>query len=255
MSKTFYENLLEKFKKANKGRKIKLASQAGFGSAETYKEFLESKISEENYKKVIHIVDILDCSGSMAGGKIRNAVEGINNGILELKKSTENIDYTYTLCDFSSHDDIQFRYLANSISEVKSINVRDRGMTALNDAIGSTLTKIETKRLPEDKVLINIYTDGGENDSRLYTINAISKLISAVKEKGVTITFIGTETDTASAIKNYGIDNSNTLSYDGSSEGLFKTMSATQSARASYSSKVSKGQDVKTGFYKNITKK
>lgn len=254
MSNTLFQSLLTDLIKANKARKLKLAQKAGYSSVEEYKTMLETEIGIPQLKEkpTIHIVDIIDCSASMAGTKIRNAVEGINSGIEKLRKDKEVI-YTYTLCDFSYSNDINFSHKLSNISQVGNVNFTDRGMTALRDAIGTTLTLMKQNvKNDNDKVLVNIYTDGGENGSVNYTQDTIAEMIKDLQNKNYTITFIGTTGDVAKVIQNYNVHASNTMSYDGSARGLQESLRSTENARSLFASKVLKGEDVKMGFYKDV---
>lgn len=266
MSKVLYEQLLASLKRANKVRKLAMAIKAGYASVENYKLFLEQQIAgasaeepakatgKKPIKPTIHVVDILDCSGSMSGGKIEGTVKGINEGIAKLKEdSTAN--FTYTLCDFADSHDINFKHTKAKLAAVGKISLKSRGMTALYDAIGKTLEKFNKVFDANEKVLINIYTDGQENVSRTYSKLRIANIIKEAPAKGITITFIGTEFDTETVIKTLNIDASNTLSYDGSAKGLSKSLGATVSARSTFTASVVKGEDVSKGFYKNIDKK
>ena len=270
MTKTNQE-ILSSLMKSNKERRTKLAIKAGYKTSEDYITYLKKMIAtpvvvttkkaskkkeskvKEVVKPTIHIIDIIDCSGSMAGNKITNAIKGINNGILELKKDT-SINYTYTICDFSYSHDINFMYVRKPLSSVTNITFRDRGQTALYDAIGKTLKDANDNIPSTEKVLVNIYTDGGENGSKKFTDKNISTLIEALK-KNFTVTFIGTDYDVKSVIQRLNIDKSNTLAYDGSAKGLAETMTMNDIARSSYSASVKEGKDVSKGFYKNIVKK
>lgn len=267
MSEQLFQDLLASLKRSNKERKLKLAEKAGFKTIEEYKMYLEGQIAgkpektvvkkttkkKETVKPTIHIVDIIDCSGSMSGSKIRNAIRGINNGIQELKKD-DKVNYTYTLCNFSGAHDIDFKYLNTSLDEVDPVYFHDRGMTALYDAIGITLDKVKNEVLKGEKVLVNIYTDGGENGSYSYNSTKVSEMIEALKEN-FTVTFIGTDADVDNVISRLKIDESNTLKYDGSADGLAKGMQVNSVARSFYSASVAKGEDVSIGFYKNVIKK
>lgn len=265
MSIELFKNLLASFKRSNKDRKLKLAQKAGYSTVEDYKKYLEEQsslkveletkktvIPKSNDIKTIHIVDVIDCSGSMSGAKIRNAVKGINNGIDELKKDNI-INYTYTLCDFSGCTDINFSNIVNKINNVNKVSFGPRGMTALYDAVGKTIKKVQKHIKDNEKVLVNIYTDGGENGSIDYNKTSLNELIKSV-EGIFTVTFIGTNYDVELVSKNLGIDKSNTLSYDGSAKGLGETMLLTKSARNVYADSVVAGKDVSLGFYKNIKK-
>ena len=261
MSKQLFQNLLDDFKKSNQNRKLKLAIKAGYPSIELYKNYLEQELLSNSVqtvipdklkeKPIIHIVDIIDCSDSMNGHKIKSAIEGINRGIDNLKKD-KTVDYTYTLCDFSSRYNISFKYTKCPLSAVNSVYLTSRGKTALYDAIGMTLDKIKLSKKPDEKVLVNIYTDGDENDSEIYTSDSLNILITMLKSDGFTITFIGIVKDINSIIKKLNIHDSNTLAYDGSAKGLEMSLEKTITARKRYSKSVVDGEDVSTGFYKNI---
>lgn len=272
MSNTLFESLLQDLTKANKARKLKLAQKAGFQTAEDYRDHLKDLIAggtglqpnlqaqpdtvatpqPPTVKPTIHVVDIIDCSASMAGDKIKNAVKGINSGIEKLK-AEDDVNYTYTICDFSYDTDINFRYVLNDIDKVSTVNFTDRGNTALRDAIGKTLTLIQEKVTNQDeKVLVNIYTDGEENGSRKYSESQIATMIDKLQKQNYTITFIGTDRDVERVVKAYKLHASNTLKYDGSAKGLEVTLDSTSIARSSFKSKVLRGEDVTMGFYKDI---
>ncbi len=262
--------LLASFKKMNKIAKEKHLVKAGFTSAALYIAFLEKnaiKPKSNTVKKtvasdvVIHIVDILDKSGSMnntdsrfSPSKITTALSAINEGIEDLR-AEKKITYTYSLCLFSTDTNINIIYNKANLSTVGPIQTMALGGTALYDAIGETINTVSKNIAPQDKVLVNIYTDGEENSSRRYSKASISKLIEASKEKGFTVTFIGTEIDTKNVVKDLNIHESNTLAYNGSSAGLKTSMNVHKQARAMYSSAAVKGEDVSQGFYKNIIKK
>ena len=129
-------------------------------------------------KKTIHIVHILDRSGSMEGSKLRAALEGINTEVAELQKDT-TVDYFFTLVHFGS--DIVKAYRETPINKVKNIYVSSNGMTALYQAIGETLDGFPQT----SPVLVKIFTDGEENQSRGKYNNAASvkELIDTLEQK------------------------------------------------------------------------
>lgn len=258
---------LASLKKANKDAREKMAVKAGYKTAADYKAVLEGKklpksttsvppTTETKKKRVklnplIHIVDVLDASGSMSGDKINNAINGINGSLKDLSK-VKDVIYTYTLCHFSYYDDIQMPYVKVALDKVGEVKVGTRGSTALYDAIGNTIKTIQRGLGKDEKVLINIYTDGQENDSREYSKGIISRMIDDLSTQNFTVTFIGTVNDTKGVIRDLKIHESNTLSYDGSAVGLQKSMMMNSSARVAYSASVLSGEDVSTGFYKNL---
>jgi hypothetical protein len=199
---------------------------------------------------VIHVVDILDASGSMQGPKFTNAMLGINEGVLGLKQDKAQVRYTYSLTDFSS--DVNHIYVGQNLSTIPRYVGKTRGSTALYDAICSTVLKVKPKVHKGDKVLVNIYTDGEENASRHYSRVNVNDFISQLSKEGWTFTFIGTKYDVDFVIQNLNIHTTNTMVYDGSAKGLAKSLTATRVARQSYSKAVEDGLDVSVGFYKDI---
>lgn len=260
MSKQFFEKLLNDYKRSNLSRKEITAKKAGYENPEEYKNFLEKQIKnfDEVKKEVsdivrptIHIVDILDCSTSMLGSKIDNASKGINSNIIKLKQEVVDVNYTYTLCDFGSYNDIKTKYFMSPLDKVQETTFIARGCTALCDAIGTTLKSLKANISIEEKVLVNIYTDGDENNSTKYKHKDISELIDSLKDT-FTVTFVGTELDVKKAISDFNIAESNTLVYDGTGTGLEKSLILTNKARTVYANAVVKGEDVSLGFYKKL---
>lgn len=267
MSKTLYENLLKKFKKANKARRLVIAGAAGYDSPEQYQSFLEGQISSsEPVKKeqtttdkpVISVIDIVDTSGSMGSlhtynSKISSAQRGVKEGVSKLKKSEVPVIYNYGLCSFSGANQFKMS-LIQPIGEV-SDNVSIfpfYGGTALNDAIVKIVLLALELYKEGNQVLINFYTDGGEAHSEINNYKDASKAIEDAKDKGITITFICLKIDKDEIIRNYGIDESNILVYDGTSEGLSSATVDTITARELYASAVTRGEIVTNNFYSKV---
>ena len=261
------------FKRLNKVARETYATRRGFADAASYMEHVKkaaetdpdgtaelvvSKKVTKTAKKVavvggklpiIHVVDVVDRSGSMSGEKLSSAILGVNQGVNELRKETD-IEYKYTLCTFDSL--VQFKTLKQDLSKVENVSFKSGGTTALFDAIGMTIGKIENNLEENAKVLVNIYTDGAENASLKFGRAQIAEMIKEYEKKGFTFSFIGTPHDTQYVINTLNIDASNTLSYDGTGAGLKKSMTSTFAARSVYSKNVKEGKDVTIGFYKNI---
>lgn len=265
---------IARLKKSNKVYREKVAVKKGFKTYELYlAELLQVSNGESGTytnKKVadntpvIYVVDVLDRSGSMGSyntylhsytSKIRAAVDSINAGVIKLQQeeSSLGVKYKYMLTYFDT--EIVLSKVYNNIKEAPTKNeITGRGGTALNDAIMMTLLAIDEVKRPEDKVLVNIYTDGGENASRKYHARQVKEKIDILSEQGYTITFIGTDQDVDYMVRNLNVTRSNTMSYDGTSQGLSRSMSINSAARTEYSSKVAKGEDVTKDFYKKFKK-
>lgn len=259
MSKQLYESLLNTLVRANKDYKLKLAIRAGYTTVEEYKTYLQGMINgsqpetvQTNELKTIHIVDVVDCSGSMDGGKIRGAQEAINAEIKRLQ-ADNTAEYIYSLCKFSNRE-VSFPISKTDIVTVGNLTFRADGGTPLLDAIGMTIDRLKVVN-NTTPTLINIYTDGGENTSERFNRVEIRTMIQLAEKNNCTVTFIGTEQDLIFAINQLGVDRTNTLAYDGSAEGLKMSFMATSNARSMYKDAVNKGEDVSKGFYKKIVKK
>lgn len=205
----------------------------------------------------VHDAHILDSSGSMSGGKYTEALRGIQNDIEASKQQRRefpDIKSTMTVVEFSNRIvDHMFMTPIENVGNFSSRCMND--MTALHDAIGHTIEKIMKAKQPQDKVLLKIFTDGGENASRKYSTSSIKELIKKAEANGFTVTFVGTDADTRQVIKNLAIDQSNTLVHNNTSKGVEMAFSATVQARTSYMKSVSKGEDVTRGFYGKSIKK
>jgi len=207
-------------------------------------------------KPVIHIVHILDGSGSMEGYRGRSKFQSAKEGMLEeinMLKKDDKVDYLYSVIEFDEPTRIREVCSRQNVKDIvfdKLPFFNPDGCTALYDAVGKTLNTllVETKK---EKVLIKIFTDGGENASRKYDSQSIKKLIESCKKIGYVITFIGTEQDVLKIQKNINIDASNTLSHDNTAVGMRAAYQTVNSATMAYSKCVVEGVDSNVGFFFN----
>ena len=216
---------LKALKRSNRQAREVRATKRGFKSSVDYmkalQDLVDGKVVYDNTtgsiptkkkntskssskKPTIIIIDVLDRSGSMgslasSNSKITNAVRGINSGVEKLKEdeSILGVEYKHVFIYFDTEICVSN---LESIKNVGYLSVDGRGGTALNDAIMSAISMAMKHKKDEDKVLINIYTDGGENASKEFTYADVKKEISLVEKLGVTVTFIGTKYDTNYAI-------------------------------------------------------
>lgn len=198
----------------------------------------------------IHHVHVLDCSGSMSGGKFRAAEAGIKQDRIAISKLKDGNIHTFTLYTFCSkvHKCKHFMQSPN-----KDLNIKfTYGMTALYDGIGASITGIKDKRNVGDKVIMKIFTDGGENSSRDFNQYQIKELIRSMEKEGFTITFVGTSGDVANVVDLLSINESNTAVHDNTAKGVEDVMNKTIIATQTYSKRLNAGKDVSRGFYKSI---
>lgn len=249
------EQLLSDYRKANKERREKIVKNSGFKNEGEYLLSLIGTKSKSKKKPTIHNVHILDASGSMRGGKLTNAIKGINQEIDTLKKD-DTVIYTQTIVDFSDNNDIRTRMYKQPIIECSEYTCSARGLTALYQTIGETLTRLLNDNKRSEKVLVKIFTDGQENNSTgpFADKSNLSELIKECESKGFTVTFVGTELDTRAIIDSLKIDASNTLVHDNTAAGMGQTFAFATMSTMTYASNVKRGKNVTRGFYKKVGK-
>lgn len=272
-----FKKLLDDLKKANQVTKQKMAVKYGFKKVEDFEKYLTSEPAsnpnppvpapttrKRGTKKVtttvvttttstppmLHNVHILDASGSMAGGKIKNAIHGINEEIEELKKNPDAEYTTQSIVDFSYSADIKFRTWKTPIKDAQPFNCGVRGSTALLEAIGVVLTKLLEEYKVDEKVLVKIFTDGGENDSAPeWKFGTVPNLIKECEAKGFVITFVGTSQDVTYAVNALHVKLSNTLVHDNSEAGVKASFKKSIGSTVKYRTAASRGTDTKEDFF------
>jgi uncharacterized protein YegL len=157
---------------------------------------------------------ILDKSGSMAS-KLNDVVEGFNAYVDGLAKE-DKVDYLFSLTLFDTM--VAYRDVAIPLASVRKLNNElyvPGGNTALNDAIGITVRKVEDDRPQVDKIITVIMTDGEENSSREWTHNAVKALIDHKEKEGIwTFVFLGAAPNAWVQGRSLGIPAGNVAQYD-----------------------------------------
>lgn len=156
---------------------------------------------------------ILDKSGSMAS-KTNDVVGGFNAYIAGLGQE-DQVNYLFSLTLFDTQ--VAYRHVAIPLAKVKKLDnksYRPEGNTALNDAIGITVRKIEADQPKVDKVVTVIMTDGEENSSREWTLDAVRSLIEQKEKEGNwTFVFLGAGLDAWHQGRSYGVQLANVAQY------------------------------------------
>lgn len=164
-------------------------------------------------KKKVEIVCILDRSGSMSS-IMSEAVASLNSFIEGQKELPGKVKVTLVAFD-DQYEIVLDRVKLNEVPVIKVEDVRPRGMTALNDAIGKTINNITAKN-----VVLLIQTDGFENASQEYNTKQVRDLIEAKKDAGWDISFIGAGIDAFATGSTYGIVKGKCLSIDKTAAGM-----------------------------------
>jgi len=207
----------------------------------------------------IHNVFILDRSGSMAlsGSTVRGgvsrynaAITGINSELTVLRAS--EYDNKVSLFEFDSVKDGEERivehYFATDASKTTEFTgAGPSGNTPLYQTIDYVINLMLRKVSNDDTVLMSIYTDGQHNGhwGKHANGDACKALIADMeKNRNFVFTFVGTERDTALAIRDLGISRGNTIAYNGTSEGFSKGIMQLQSAKEKYRGSYFAGEQV-----------
>jgi uncharacterized protein YegL len=266
MSKTKDELLLD-YRKSNKVRRAKIVAKSGHTTEAEYLDYLMqpdnvsgSKAAAALFKHnkpqipTIHNVYIIDVSASMGGGKLTSAIQGVNTEIAQLKTDT-TVNYTQTIVEFSGHAHIRTHMYKVPIKDCGIFGTRTISATALNQAVGETLTKLKKDiQNPDDKVLVKIFTDGQENDSQgeFRSYGALKALIDECEGLGFTIAFVGTQRDVDHVVQHMNISASNTLSHDNTAYGVQEAFRSSAGATMLYSKNVKAKKSVTRGFFKDL---
>lgn len=144
----------------------------------------------ENYT---HVTLVVDRSGSMSN-LAADMTGGINTLLDEQFK--EDGEISVTLVEFDDHDQ-EVRRMSRENFEYRLV---PRGSTALLDTVGREIVRTgeDLNRLPESdrpaRVLFVVVTDGHENASVEYNLEAVRSLISTqTSTYGWTFSFLGAE--------------------------------------------------------------
>ena len=175
---------------------------------------------------------ILDRSGSMQS-IYEPTIEGFNEFINQQRNKVIG-DCVVSLHQF---DDVyQTDYTSVDIKSVKKLDYETyvpRGMTALLDAIGNTISELgktlacmsEAER--PDTVIVAILTDGHENASSEFTMQKINELIKHQTDKyDWEFIFLGANQDAIATASSYGIKAGNVMTYTPSDHGTRNAFSS-----------------------------
>lgn len=168
------------------------------------------------------IVFILDKSGSMQSIKT-DAIGGFNAFVEEQLKGEGETNVTLVL--FDNHIETLI-----GVHELTEATFKPSGLTALIDAIGTGIdgfNKSISEKSPQeqpDNVIFAIMTDGYENASKLYTVEAVRNKIENMKNRDYQFLFLGANIDAVGTAKGLGINSDFAGDFHASGAGVKSAM-------------------------------
>lgn len=173
-----------------------------------------------------YLIFVIDRSGSMAS--IRNDMIGGFNAFIKGQKDAnlgQSRVFAYKFDDVYEpmFEDIDL----NDVPQLDTNNYVPRGMTALYDAMATTIDNIGARLAAmkeEDrpsKVLVVTITDGEENVSRKFNQQQVADRIKTQREQfNWDFAYIGANQDAWAVGQSIGYTAGTTLDYDASSDGV-----------------------------------
>ena len=182
------------------------------------------------------IICIIDRSGSM-GGIADDAIGGFNTFLKTQKELPDSASLTLVLFNETVtivHDGVDIK----DVPDLDNKTYVPSGCTALFDAIGSTITKVEARHASSQdgrpgKVIVAILTDGAENSSREFVHKTIFDMIERQKKEcRWEFMFLAANQDAFAVSSSMGI--SHALNYAPTRAGTRKAAFCMASAVSSY---------------------
>lgn len=173
----------------------------------------------------VQIICILDRSGSMRA-LVDDTIGGYNSFLEKQRNEPGTAEVTTVLFDDKYEKIVDSVNLAEA-PDMTSNEYYARGMTALLDAVGRTISdtlgKMEKEGICPEKrrVLFLIMTDGKENDSKEYDKATVKALIDKTTEAyGWNYIFMGANIDSVAEAGALGIRAEHAMNYKHNSAGV-----------------------------------
>lgn len=173
---------------------------------------IQSVLDEQNK---CEIVCVIDRSGSMDSVK-DDAIGGFNTFLEEQQKQPGNAVLTYVQFD-NEYEIVHNQVDLEDVPELTESTYVPRGGTALNDAIGRTISEVASRN--PNKVIMCILTDGQENSSQEFTTEQVKEKIKEKEDEGWEFLFLSASPDAWGQSMSYGFNAQNTVTFAANSIG------------------------------------
>ena len=171
------------------------------------------------------LVFILDRSGSMSGLE-SDTIGGFNSMLAKQQAEPGECRITTVLFD-NNYEMLHDRTDLKAVSPITEREYFVRGSTALLDAIGRTINKIDNalkntaKEYRANKVLFVVITDGMENASVEFSYRDVKSLVNKQKTKrNWEFIFLGANIDAIDVANHFGIPKNRVQNFHNDSKGV-----------------------------------
>lgn len=174
---------------------------------------IENPQKYQRGNKKLYVFKVLDASSSM-GPYLQTTISTFNESLDALKEADAEV--YVTRIDFDSVARVKSRGLMTEMDHsLNSRNYRPSGMTAMYDAIGLAFEEADKLEFDSNtSFLLEILTDGEENNSRLWTMNQVQREVEARKRTGQwTVTVMG-PTGSVALFKRLGVEVGNIAQFN-----------------------------------------
>lgn len=214
-------------------------------------------VRKRNSKQQTQVnVFVIDDSGNIRHNNMRESIiNGMDQIIEDVQATNSNGKTTmwWGLSLFGSPNAKHYAF-ANTPLHLNNYNP-SQFSTALYDGVAYAIQQTElylTKnKITTNNVVVTIFTDGQENDSRIYKVNTIKEFISKYTDKGWMINFVGagSEKVVKDAATRMGIFETNTVAYSANAADTTAVLGKVSKGMKQYSKAVQQGQSSNIGFF------
>ncbi len=211
-----------------------------------------------NKHKAYNLI-VLDESGSMESIK-RATISGFNEvvqTIKEVEKQFPDQEHFVTLITFNGGGikTLLDKERVTLLSEIDERKYQPNASTPLYDALGFGINSLNNylQDKTEYNVLVTVLTDGEENASREFNRSQISKIITDLKEKGWTFTYMGANQDVEAVAGALSIENS--MAFEANDQDMKRMFDKEKGSRIAYYQKLQNKEDVRSGYFDDEDKK
>ena len=180
----------------------------------------EKSVSRQNK---VYVAVILDCSGSMDAMR-QEALDAYNDLIVQIKKEAHTVptDVSFITFNTTPHKPKVWCEAANKLQKLTLEDYIPNGLTALFDTVAKTVNELDKQVCTNGtSFLVNIISDGYENNSKEHTAKAIAALIKSKQDTGKwTFTYLGANQDLAEVSKQLGIPQGNMCNFAATPDGM-----------------------------------